>query len=82
MPGFECNQSTENVEHVHQFRCVLGQPAVGLDSSERGWLTPVTDDGPGAVEAAVTEPLDEYLLPRDVIFPHCMLHVIYGDYIE
>ena len=35
LPGFECDQATKDVKHVHQFRGVLGEPAVGLNVFER-----------------------------------------------
>ena len=46
---FERDQATEDMEHVHQLRGVLGKPAVGLDPFERGRRAPVADDGPGDV---------------------------------
>ena len=33
---FERDQATEDVEHVHQLRGVLGEPTVGLNPPERG----------------------------------------------
>ena len=73
---FERDQATEDVEHVHQLRGVLGEPAVGLDPFERGRRAPVADDGPGAVAAAVAEPLDEHLLARYFVLPHRGRHVV------
>ena len=67
LAGFERDQATEDVEHVYQLRGVLGDPAVGLDPFERGRRAPVADDGPGAVAAAVAEPLDEDLFARDFV---------------
>ena len=62
MPGFERDKATENVDHIHQFRGVLGEPAIGLYIPERGRRTSVTYDRSGSVVAPVAEPLDKHLL--------------------
>ena len=73
---FERDQATEDVEHVHQLRGVLGEPTVGLNPLERGRRAPITDDGPGAVAPTVAEPLDEHLLARDFVGPHLWRHAV------
>ena len=65
---FERDQATEDVEHVDQLRGVLREPTVGLNRLERRRRAPIADDGPGAVAAAGTEPLDKHLLSRDFRF--------------
>ena len=43
---------------------------------ERRRRAAVADDWPGAVEAAITEPLDEYLLAGDLVLPYRSRHVV------
>ena len=72
----ERDQAAEDVEHVHQFRGVVGEPDIGLNPFERGRRTAVADDGSGAIVAPVAESLDEHLLARDFVLPHCRRHIV------
>ena len=76
LSGFERDQATKDVEHVHQLLGVLSEPTVGLNSLKRRRWAPIADDGPGAVAAPVAEPLDEHLLARDFVGPHLRRHVV------
>ena len=70
------NQAPEDMEYVHEFRRVLGEPTSRLNLFELGRLSAISDDGPRAVETPVAEPLHEHLLARDFVLPHRWLDVV------
>ena len=42
---FQRDETAQHMQNIDQFGCVFGQPAVGLDLTQRRGRAPVPDDG-------------------------------------
>jgi hypothetical protein len=54
--GFECDETTEDVQQVDQIARVFGQPAIRLDAVERRRRAFIADDGAAAIAPANRSP--------------------------
>ncbi len=65
------------MQNVQQLGGVLRRPGGGPDVAERRGRAAVADEGPGAVAAAVGEPLRQHPLARHLVGPHLRRDVVH-----
>src|SRR5437763_11312849 len=64
------DHAPQHMQEVQEIGRVLGEPSLRLDLFERRRRSPVADHRFGAIEAAIAEPLPQYILARDFVVPH------------